>query len=75
MILLADTVKRIVELGGNIDICEEGYLPVTLEEIVEIAKKSGAHITIESSNYLAETLKRLVSIGGNSVTIRIKKNN
>ena len=73
MAYLPDTLKRIVQLGGNLEIGESGYMPQTLEEIVTIAKCTGAHITIESSKYLPDTLESLVRIGGSNVTIRVKQ--
>ncbi len=71
MAYLPDTLKRIVELGGNIIIEESGYLPQTLIEVVTIAKRTGAHVTIASSKYLPNTLEQLVSIGGSNLTIKV----
>lgn len=72
MSYLPDTLKLIVQLGGNLEICESNYLPQTLEEIVKLAKSTGAHVTIESKNYLPDTLARLATLGGNNVTIRVR---
>jgi len=74
MAYLPDTLKQIVQLGGNLEICDTNYLPNTLEEIVQIARGTGAHITIEARNYLPDTLYRLVQLGGKNVTIKVRTN-
>ncbi len=65
-----ETLKQIVKLGGNL-ILHQGYTPGTLEELVLIAKSTGAHITIEGV-YTPNTITRLIEIGGNNVTIVTK---
>lgn len=72
MAYLPDTLKKIVQLGGNLDIADTKYLPDTLFQIVQLAKTSGAHVTIESSNYLPDTLFKLAQLGGSHVTIRVR---
>lgn len=74
MAYLPDTLKQIVQLGGNLEICDTNYLPNTLEEIVQIARGTGAHVTIEARNYLPDSLYRLVKLGGKNVTIKVRTN-
>ena len=74
MAYLPDTLKQIVQLGGNLEICDTNYLPNTLEEIVQIARGTGAHGTIESRIHLPYTSFSLVQLGGKNVTIKVKTN-
>lgn len=40
-----DTLKRIVELGGNLELLQS-YSPQILEEVILIAKSTDANVTI-----------------------------
>jgi len=71
-IYLANTLEQLVRNGVNITIEDSNYLPQTLIHLAQIAKRSGAHITI-SGNYLPMTLEQLARILGNNLTIVVKK--
>jgi len=48
------------------------YLPEDLKEIVTIANKSGATVSIETRSLLPKTLKELTAIGGNNISFMIQ---
>ena len=70
---LPQTLERLVSLGANITIDDAAYLPQTLVRLAEIAKQSGAHITI-SGSYLPQTLEQIAQIAGNRLTIVVRRN-
>lgn len=69
---LPQTLETLVLLGMNVVIEDGGYLPQTLIGLAQAAKRSGAHITI-SGPYLPQTLEEIARIGGNQVTLIVKK--
>ena len=71
-VYLPQTLVRLVELGANVHISNVTYMPQSLAEIVAAAKRTGAHVTIEG-NYLPATLEALAKIGGNNLTIIVRK--
>lgn len=70
-IYLPQTLERLVSLGVNITIDDAVYLPQTLIRLVQLAKASGAHVTI-SGSYLPQTLEQIAQIGGKNVTIVVR---
>ena len=67
-IYLPQTLEMLVGYGVNITIENNNYLPQTLLNLVTIAKRTGAHITI-SGSYFPQTLEQLARIGGNNLTL------
>jgi len=72
MAILSTAAERLVQLGANIEITAEAkYLAPVVEKFIQIAKATGAHVTVHADNYLAPTLERFAQIGGNSVTFKL----
>lgn len=68
----AITAEKLVMLGANLEITPDArYAAVTVEKLVNIAKRSGSHITVHAGSLAALTLEKIASIGGNNVTIVI----
>jgi hypothetical protein len=71
-VYLPQTLLSLVRRGANLHIDGDQYLPHTLVEIVTAARHSGAHITI-SGSYLPTTLEQLAAIGGNNLTLIVRR--
>lgn len=72
MAILPKSAENLAQMGANIEITKEaGYLPQTVERIIQIAVGRGASVTIEASKYLPTSLERFVAIGKGNVTIKI----
>lgn len=69
---LPQTLLSLVQKGMNLHIEGSIYLPQTLLDLVRAARVSGAHVTI-SGGYLPATLEQLAQVGGNSVTLIVKR--
>lgn len=67
--LLAQTIERIITLGGNVSIDATKYIPQVLERFAVIAGQSGATLTIRNcGGLLPSTIERITSFGGGNVT-------
>lgn len=69
---LPNTLEMLVSHGANITIEDSTYLPQTLLHLAQIAKQTGAHITV-GGNYLPATLEQLARVAGNNLTIIVRR--
>ena len=65
------TTKSLAEHGANL-IIHGGVGPATIKQIVEIARGTGAHITISSNAVAPATAKQLAQLAGKNVTFIIE---
>lgn len=69
---MPETVKAILENGGNVEI-SDGQFPVdTVKALLAIAKRSGAQVTINASVYPTDVLLELAKLGGGNLTVRFE---
>ena len=69
---IPQTVETLAQMGANIEItAAAGFIPQSVERIIQIAVGRGGRVTIDASGYIPSSLERFVQIGGNSVTIRV----
>jgi hypothetical protein len=62
----------LAHLSADLEItAEAGYLPQSVEKIIQIAVANGAHVTVEAGKYLPQSLEKFAQLGRNDVTIRI----
>jgi hypothetical protein len=67
---LPQTLESLARRGVHLDLSQHNYLPMTLENLVQIAAHSGGHVTINASQCLPLSLESLARIGGLHVTFK-----
>lgn len=68
--LLPDTMKEIVRLGGGLDIDSGSILPGTAKEIARMAGSSGATVIFRNPKWLPDTLKEVGRLSAGNVIFR-----
>lgn len=75
MLLLPQTIERILARGGGVSIDGSKYLPQSLERFAAFAAQSGATLIIRNcKNLLPQTLERIAAIGGGKVIFNLDEN-
>lgn len=63
-------IEEFLRAGANIDLGNESYAPDFITKWVQIAKASGARLTI-GDGYAPAFYQNWAQLGGNSVTFRL----
>lgn len=72
MMLLPQTMDRIISLGGGVIIDASKFLPQSLERFAALAALSGAHLTFNNcSHLLPQTLERIAALGKGRVVFNL----
>lgn len=72
MSLMPQSVEQLARLGANIEItAEAGFMPQSIETIIQIAVANGSRVTIDAKPYMPQSLERFVQLGGKNITIRV----
>ena len=66
------TAQSLVSSGANL-IIKSGLGPQTIEAIVNTALKTGAHITISSTQVGPQAAQKIAKAAGNQVTFIVEK--
>lgn len=71
--LLANSVERIISLGGGVSVDATAYLPITLERFASLAAGSGATLIIRNSQRLLPiSMERIASLGNGKVIFELQ---
>lgn len=72
MQLLAQSIERILSVGGGVSINSTHYLPMTLERFASFAAQSGATLIINNcSNLLPHSMERIAAFGKGKVIFNL----
>ena len=72
MILLPQTIERIIALGGGVSIDASKYLPQSLERFAAFAFQSGATLILRNcKGLLPQTMERIAAFGKGKVIFNL----
>ncbi|HJV63201.1 MAG TPA: hypothetical protein VJ743_19790 [Albitalea sp.] len=69
---MPETVRAVVENGGNVEIVDGRFSVDFIKSLLAIATRSGAQITIRASSYSTEVLLDLARLGGGQLTVKFE---
>ncbi len=72
MILLPQSVERIISLGGGVSIDASKFIPQFLERFAALAANSGATLILRNChNLLPQTMERIAALGRGKVIFNL----
>ena len=72
MVLLPQTIERIIALGGGVSIDASRYLPQTIERFASFASQSGATLILRNcNNLLPQSMDRIAAFSKGKVIFNL----